>query len=172
MKKQTKKILTTLCLACLLLGCGAKENGKEVAEADGAMEDSSAVSNMDVMPEEVKEPELTIGNESLDRQIEAVKEQFKDVPNPVELYYEGFEFGDYPHIIFTDGKEGMYDFGDGSNNFGEYENGIMDEEASEYAGKKFKVYWDWKVSSFSCCEGNMDAVTAKVPSITKLELIE
>ena len=170
MKKHTQNLLASLCLACMLLSCGGKT--QEATGESGLADSTNTEANAGDMPEKISEPELTVGNEALDRQIEAVKEQFKDVPNPAELYFQGFDFGDYPHIIFTDGKEGYYDFGDGNNSFGEYEAGIMSDETSEYEGKKFKVYWDWKVSSFSCCEGNMGAVTAKVPSITKLELME
>ena len=63
---------------------------------------------------------------------------------------------------------------DGDNDFGEYElyDTIMIEDNPKYLGKTFEVEWEFKPSTFLCCEGEMNLVTAEVPTIINLKLID
>ena len=89
--------------------------------------------------------------------------------------YEGNYFGDYHHIEFEDANGKRYDFGFGNNNFGDILLYFDDEQMNDnpkYLGKSFKIFWEWKISSFPCCSGEYESVEAYLPSITKLKLIE
>ncbi len=117
----------------------------------------------------LKETDLE-SNQRLKGYIESAKEQMKDVPSTFIATFEGEEMGDYFHLTFVDEKGNYFDFGDGANEFGEFGEGHHIHD--KYVNKKFKLTWDWKTSSFACCEGDMEPVVAKVPSITQLELVE
>lgn len=106
--------------------------------------------------------------------IEYEIEQWKDVPNPFVASYQGCDFGDYFHLNFKDEKNKNYDFGFGDNNFGQYTlfDTLSFKDNRKYLRHSFKIYWDWKLTSFPCCDGEYDLVKAYLPSITKLELIK
>lgn len=108
------------------------------------------------------------------RSIENEIEQWKNVTNPFIASYQGCDFGDYFHLNFKDVKNKHYDFGFGDNNYGEYSlfDSIHFNDNQKYIGKSFKIYWNWKLSSFPCCDGEYNLVKAYLPSITKLELTE
>lgn len=109
------------------------------------------------------------------RYLQELKKSWKNTPNPLIATYEGNDFGDYQHIIFKDAKGNTYDFGQAANSYGKYQ---LHEASGQYAdnqaylGKKFKVYWEWKLTDFLCCEGEYDKVKGYLPAITKLELIK
>jgi len=113
-------------------------------------------------------------NQSLKSNIEYKKEEWKNVKNPFIATYKGCDFGDYFHITFEDTNGKVYDFGFGNNHFGEYllYNGEQYEDNPKYLNKKFKVYWNWKKTTFPCCDGEYESVEAYLPAITKLELGE
>lgn len=118
---------------------------------------------------------ISSDDESLKSYLNYLEESWHDVPNPIIATYEGNAFGDYFHIEFVDSVENYYDFGDGDNDFGKYklfEEGGHYEDNPKYIGKQFEVYWEWKVSEFSCCDGNYNLAKEKIPSITRLELID
>jgi hypothetical protein len=104
--------------------------------------------------------------------IEYAREQWKNVKNPFVATYRGCEFGDYFHLNFEDANGKKYDFGFGNNSYGKFilynKTDYADNPA--YLGKAFNIYWDWKISSFPCCDGEYHMVKAYLPSITKLEL--
>ena len=105
--------------------------------------------------------------------MEYAHETWDKVPATFEAKYMGFDMGDYPHIIFKDKKGIEYDFGDGANSYGTYkEEDFVSDNKSKYEGKTFKVTWEWKTSTFLCCDGEMEEHTGKVPSITNLELVK
>lgn len=111
----------------------------------------------------------------LRRHIEWVRKEWQNTPNPITATYQGNDFGDYHHIIFKDAKGVTYDFGQANNNYGQFnlhELSGQYEDNPEFLGKKFKVYWDWKLSDLFCCEGEYGKAKAYLPSITKLELIK
>lgn len=111
---------------------------------------------------------------ALRAQIEYIKEQWKDVKSPLVATYQGCDFGDYFHLIFEDAKGNNYDFGFGENEYEPYK--LFDEtdyaDNPKYLNKTFKIYWNWKITSFPCCEGEYELVEAYLPSITKLELVD
>lgn len=113
-------------------------------------------------------------SEALRRTIEYEREQWKAVTNPFVATYRGCDIGDYFHLNFEDRTGKNYDFGFGSNNYGDYmlftPLNYMDNP--EYLGKSFRIYWSWKVSTFPCCDGEYDMVEAWLPSITRLELLK
>ena len=113
-------------------------------------------------------------SESVRRLIEHEKEEWKNVKSPIIANFQRSDFGDYFHLIFKDANGIEYDFGFGMNNFGEYK--LYDEpyynDNPKFLGKTFKVYWNWKITTFPCCDGEYDPVEAYLPSITNLELIE
>ncbi len=109
-------------------------------------------------------------------QIEWLRKEWKNVPSPLTATYQGNDFGDYFHIIFKAENGTEYDFGQANNSFGKYK--LYDHlseqltDNPEYLGKAFKVYWDWKLAEFPCCDGEYDKAKAYLPTITKLELIK
>lgn len=106
--------------------------------------------------------------------IEYKREEWENVKNPIVATFKGCDFGDYFHLNFEDANGKNYDFGFGNNNYGEYL--LFDKtdynDNPEYLGKTFKICWNWKITSFPCCDGDYEKVEAYLPSITKLELIE
>ncbi len=113
-------------------------------------------------------------NSSLESYINYLHEKMENVSNPIIATYEGTDFGDYFHLSFRGPNELYLDFADGNNDFGKYElyDSLTFEENKKYVGKAFEIHWEYKISTFACCEGEMEAVTAKVPSIVELKLIE
>ncbi|MBN2756401.1 MAG: hypothetical protein JXR51_04420 [Bacteroidales bacterium] len=104
-------------------------------------------------------------------------EEWKNVESPFIATFNGVEFGDYFHIMFTDKNNFFYDFGFGNNDFGKYELYLENDEEGaatnpKYLNKTFKIWWTWKMSSFYCCSGEYNVVKAHRPSIIKIELIE
>ncbi len=111
----------------------------------------------------------------LRRQIEWYIEEWKNVPNPLIATYAGNEFGDYHHVIFKDASGKEYDFGQSKNNYGKYKLHELDGQYDDnltYLGKQFKIYWDWKLTAFLCCDGEYGKAVAYLPTITKLELVK
>jgi hypothetical protein len=101
--------------------------------------------------------------------------QWKNVESPFLATYNGNDFGDYHHIIFIDANGKSFDFGFGNNDFGEIELFFENDDLRdnpEYLEKTFKVYWEWKASSFPCCSGEYEMVEAYLPSIVKLEVAD
>ncbi len=111
---------------------------------------------------------------ALRAQIEYTKEQWENVNSPLIATYLGCDFGDYFHLVFEDTKGNNYDFGFGENKYEPYK--LFDEtdyaDNPKYLNKTFKIYWNWKITSFPCCEGEYNSVEAYLPSITKLELVD
>lgn len=113
-------------------------------------------------------------SKAVKRSIEYEIEQWKHVTNPFVARYRGCDFGDYFHLNFEDSTKKNYDFGFGNNNYGKYLlfDSISFNDNRKYLGKAFKIYWDWKLTSFPCCDGDYHLTKAYLPSITKLELLE
>lgn len=111
---------------------------------------------------------------SLKSTIQYTKEEWKNVNNPFIAKYQGCDLGDYFHLNFKDSQNKNYDFGFGDNNYGNYRlfDSISFADNPKYLGKSFKIYWDWKSTSFPCCDGDYDLIKAYLPSITKLELVQ
>jgi len=110
---------------------------------------------------------------ALKQYIEYKREQWKNVPNPFIAIYKGNNIGDYHHINFKDSKGKIYDFGFGRNDFEHIS--LFNKELNDnpkYLGKSFKIFWDWKISSFPCCSGEYEILKAYHPSILKLEIIK
>ena len=109
------------------------------------------------------------------RYLDGLRITWKNTANPIIATYEGNDFGDYHHIIFKDVKGNTYDFGQAANHYGKYQ---LHDFSGQYKdnpawrGKRFKVYWNWKLSDFLCCEGEYEKTKAYLPAITKLELIK
>jgi hypothetical protein len=111
----------------------------------------------------------------LRRHMERLRKEWQNVPNPITATYQGNDFGDYHHILFKAANGVEYDFGQAKNSYGQYNLHKLSgqyEDNPEFLGKKFKVYWDWKLSEFHCCDGESGEAKAYLPSITKLELIK
>jgi hypothetical protein len=160
------KLLVSVCLlTALTFGCQGSGGQQTIADslstAPAETEDTLSV------------VEDQVQNESVQNHLSQLKEEWSAVSNSVQATYQGAEFGDYFHITFetSDGK--LLDFGDGDNELGTLELYNVDfENNQELLGKQFKITWAWKESSFNCCEGAMESVTAQVPSITSIELIK
>ena len=107
--------------------------------------------------------------------MDLLRKEWQNVPNPITATYQGNEFGDYHHILFEAANGVTYDFGQANNNYGPYK---LHELSGQYAdnpkflGKKFNIYWDWKLTDFLCCDGEYGKAKAYLPAITKLELIK
>lgn len=113
-------------------------------------------------------------SEDLIQFIEYEKKQWSNIGNPFIATYNGNEFGDYFHIIFEDDTNHIYDFGFGNNDFGNIQlfKGEFYDDNPKYLSKIFKIYWEWKLSSFPCCSGEYVQTEAYLPSIVKLELVK
>lgn len=114
-------------------------------------------------------------NAELRQHIESLKKEWQNTPNPITATYQGNDFGDYHHVLFKDAKGVNYDFGQANNNYGPFNLHALSgqfEDNPEFLGKEFKVYWEWKLSDFFCCDGEYGKAKAYLPSITKLELIK
>lgn len=104
-----------------------------------------------------------------------LQKEWKRVPNPLTATYEGNDFGDYHHILFKDANGITYDFGQANNSYGSYQ---LHAASGQYAdnpkflGKRFRVYWAWKLADFLCCEGEYNQAKGYLPTISKLELIK
>lgn len=112
---------------------------------------------------------------ALKQYITALRNEWKGTPNPIIATYQGNDFGDYQHILFKDAGGKEYDFGQASNNYGPYqlhETSGQYRDNPEYVKKKFKVYWDWKLADFPCCDGVYGKAKAYLPAITRLELVK
>lgn len=112
---------------------------------------------------------------ALKQHLDWLKTKWQHVPNPITASYQGNDFGDYHHIIFEDKKGETYDFGQAANQYGKYQLHDLSGQYKDnplYLGRTFRIYWEWKLSNFLCCEGDYDKVKAYLPSITKLELIK
>lgn len=111
----------------------------------------------------------------LRRHIDYLRKAWQNVPNPITATYQGNDFGDYHHIIFKAKNGAEYDFGQAKNNYEPYKlhklSGQFDDN-HEFLGKEFKVYWDWKLTNFLCCDGEYGKAKAYLPTIIKLELIK
>lgn len=113
--------------------------------------------------------------EALKQYLEHEREQWKDVLNPFVATYTGNDFGDYHQINFKDSDGKSYDFGFGNNDFGDTQLYYEDENMYDnprYFGKSLEIFWEWKRSTFPCCEGERKLVEAYLPSITKIELVD
>jgi hypothetical protein len=108
-------------------------------------------------------------------EIENLREQWKEVPNPLRVRYRGYEMGDYNHLLFEDEDGKVYDFGSGNNDFGDLQALFDDynfvyDPAGEYP--LYKLFWRWKVSTFPCCSGEYELVEAYQPSVIKIEEVK
>lgn len=155
--------LPVFVLVILVSTFSCQSSGEQLSKGDSLriapMEMDDALS---VLAKEVQ-------NESLQNHLNQLKEEWSTVPNPVVATYQGAELGDYFHLGFetTDGK--YLDFGDGDNTLGTIK--FFDDSMAsspELLGQQFTIGWEWKVSSFNCCEGAMEPVVAKVPAITSI----
>lgn len=99
-----------------------------------------------------------------------------NVSIPFTAHFQNIIFGDYLHVLFKDDQGKVYDFGSGQNDFGQFTSVDKNYQINilnpEYTNQKFKIYWEWKLSKFPCCEGEFKTVEAFQPSIIKLELVE
>jgi hypothetical protein len=113
-------------------------------------------------------------SESVRRTLESKMQTWKNVKYPLIAKYVGSDFGDYFHLNFEDANGTQYDFGFGNNEFGKFKlyNEKTGEDNPKYLGKSFKIYWNWKKTSFPCCDGDYDLIQAYMPSISQLELME
>ncbi|MDG1914767.1 MAG: hypothetical protein P8I55_09290 [Crocinitomix sp.] len=182
-----KHVLIPILISFVLFSFGGNEHEEEiinVLETDSTEqlsnntiidEDSIGIED-ELIAVPADEYELTDLNEnpSLKNYVDYLHEVMDDVESPIELVYEGVDFGDYFHLTFTGPDELYLDFGDANNDFGEYElyDPLTFEDNSKYVGKTFEVFWEFKASSFYCCEGEMESTTAEVPSIVQLKLME
>ena len=76
--------------------------------------------------------------------LDYMRENWKNAPNPLIATYKGNEFGDYFHIMFEDKEGNGYDFGSGNNHFNEYnlyDNSDQLEDNQQYLNQTFKIYW-------------------------------
>jgi hypothetical protein len=174
------KNIKYLYILALVLCIGFISCQSNVANVDEKTETDSTAIVDEVTTEELEELRLLeIADSNYEHDVwtkthvDQLKERWTNVPTTTQAEFTGAEFGDYFHISFSLKDGNSLDFGDARNNFGEYalinEN---NEGNTDYIGKQFNVTWEWKPSSFNCCEGNMDEMIANVPTITSLKLVE
>ena len=116
-------------------------------------------------------------NEMVAYELQIIKDEWSNYPNPIIAKFKYAYLGDYPHIVFADDKY-EYDFGQGANEMGDIDFWTSDEqltgEGSEvitpYTDKEFRIEWAWKTKTFMCCSGMQEEATGELPSIVKIEL--
>ena len=191
MKRFRIFVFRLLLLGVLLSSCGADESKNEapVQEAEVDVEQGEGVEHVQpeesvaveedveetvepVIPAAPTDEELAEYSDYYRNHLTRLRDSWGGLESPVVMIYDGYEFGDYQHIVFVDEQEMIYDFGDGANDYGEIDEGKLLWEESPYRGKSFEIHWEWKKANFYCCEGMMENLEAKVPSITKLVLLE
>ena len=176
-------VITAILVAMLFTGCNKKVEGEEnTAVTEETTEETKVKTETVSMDSEKPEAtideksegaeEVTTDNPALQSYLETQKKEWEGIVNPMTVTFKEFVLGDYPHIIFADAEGKEFDFGDGNNAYGEFSPADFQDEESQYLGKKFNITWEWKESEFNCCEGAMDLVKAKVPSIAKIELVK
>ncbi len=88
--------------------------------------------------------------------------------------YEGCEMGDYFHLLFKDANGNDLDFGNAKNNLSEIK--LYDEETfqanPDYLHKTFELTLDSVLTEYNCCNGTMDLVKNRIPTIIKIKLIQ
>ncbi|MGB1248943.1 MAG: hypothetical protein ACPG4Z_08645 [Chitinophagales bacterium] len=117
----------------------------------------------------------TISNAALKNYAIYLNQQWKNVPTPLIATYRGNDFGDYFHIEFEDADGNFYDFGYGANNLKKvalYADNEQFDDNPEYLNKTFLIFWDWRLTTFPCCEGAYNSYTLELPSIIRLQLIK
>ncbi|PLX25464.1 MAG: hypothetical protein C0599_00530 [Salinivirgaceae bacterium] len=95
--------------------------------------------------------------------------------NPLFVTYKGNRYEGYHHIEFENDNGEIYDFGYGDNDYGRIQLFYDDDQTTDnpmYIGQRFKIYWEWRMVEFPCCEGEYKEAKAYLPSIVKLEMIE
>lgn len=185
-----RKNFYPVLLVLFIFSCSGEENKRDGKQEEIHLQDSTAVykSTADApgsaseheipdslinLPEEVRDSILNVirVDEMLKEEQRAWKKEWANADNPMIATFEGYSMGDYEHILFLDNKGNRFDFAYGNNDFGKLSKDDFYSEDSKYVNKKFKVYWDFKMSEFTCCEGEDNWVKGEAPSITKLELI-
>lgn len=178
-----KKVLGFLTIIAIMAGCleinEDKDSDENKTENSEAVTDSTTTTFIDSLDKQADPVDTLVvtnldENAPLKSYIDYVHERMKNVPNPVRAIYEGTEFGDYFHLSFRIPEDFYLDFADGDNNFSDYE--LFDSESFEsnkqYVGKTFEIHWEYKKSTFLCCDGEMETVVAEMPSIIQLKLID
>lgn len=93
-------------------------------------------------------------------------------PGTYDGVFVDSEMGDYYHFTFDLGGD-VIDFGSGDNQLaGTPFAGKTGEELASLKGKEFTVTWDYRESTFACCEGSTDTYLGMKPSIVSVSLIE
>lgn len=190
-------IIFLVVIISLLLSCDNSSQAKKdvvndtlTSAGSSKQKDPAAIKTTDVQKDTLipqrNEPSVLPASDTVKQysgyQTPAVKsyvaqlqKEWKRVPNPITARYEGNDFGDYHHILFKDAKGITYDFGQANNSYGSYQ---LHAASGQYAdnpkflGKRFKVYWAWKLADFLCCEGEYNQAKGYLPTIIKLELIK
>ncbi len=160
-----KKYVVRFCLILLWAGFGACQTGGDSAK-------QASTQPADSLPTSLATETPAKHSPGVQVHLDQLKEEWSAVPNPLVAKFAGSEFGDYFHLTFEDAQGRMYDFGDGKNNLGQmvlYDADFISNPA--HVGKEFRISWDWKKSSFYCCEGEMNTVEAQVPSIVGIEAV-
>ncbi|MTI30279.1 hypothetical protein [Xanthovirga aplysinae] len=174
------QLLSVLIVFVFINGCSkesksGEENSEATADERVTSEmggtDAEVIQDLGVSEQEGGSQQSISENEALQAYLEGLKVEWKEAENPLTATFIGSEMGDYFHLVFEDANGKRYDFGNGKNELGDIS--LFDEETlesnSSFVGKQFKIRWDWKLSSFSCCEGQMNPVEAEVPSIVNIE---
>lgn len=112
--------------------------------------------------------------EILDDLIQSRIASFKDLPSPIFAQFDGVELDHHNHLnIYFGYSQATLNFGNGDNDYSTYK--LFDEAFQtnpQLEGKVFKIYWEWRIASFPCCEGETLISKSYLPSILKLEHIE
>ncbi len=83
-------------------------------------------------------------------------------PGEYEMTFVSESQGDYPHLIFElDGER--YDFGWAENQI--EGSGFAIDDKSVLAGKSFVVRWDYRPTTFMCCDGDTTSWVGMKPTI-------
>lgn len=185
------KSLLIIAVLFFLTGCGSRSSERYlyVDSSAAASEAPGSIPGTNLLPDTIvaegEMPEEAIPAEENDAARNSLKmlELYPGIidtvhvaPHPRKMIaiYTDAVLGDYFHLIFTDEKGQEWDFGNGENQLGKYNLYLETEEAPNpvFRGKKFEVTWDSVMTKYLCCEGGMEVVEGRQPSIIGLKLLE
>ena len=169
------KFILIIISISIILSCQTKKKAAEeklqVIIESNKREADSLVSLEDSLFEKQSENPYKeeAGNYALN-----LKKQFDTLPTPLIVKYNGNMLNDHFSLEFEDSLGNIYDFGDSNNSFGKYTlySGDQYNDNPELLVKWFKLYWEYKLSTFPWCGGDYYQQKEILPSISNLELIE
>ena len=191
-KNGNMKFVLAFIISLLILSCTYKQETVEVAipQPETNIIDSTTIVDSTITYEEIDAEILELEGNEIEKQdlkdgwenpeLYIIPEGGKlPIPNEPKhvanlktekMKFEGFEFGDYAHFMFTSEAGEFYDFAPGANTLGKLDYLQSEDSKSANAiGNWYVITWDNLWSTYVCCEGGQDIHYSFVPSIVEIK---